>query len=455
MSRRTLVGSRYSWWSGNARFIDLSGKFLGAHLSHASVILFWSGSMSLFEVSHYVPEKPLYDQGFILLEHLGVLGYGVSSAGDILEVYSFFVIGVLHLITSGVVSLGGIYHSIFGSELLEETTYGMFFGYDWTDRFRISAILGVHLCYICIASGLLCSKGVLFGGVYDTWSSGGGDVRVIKAELVTVNVFSLGRYLVRAPFGGQGWIISVNSMEDLIGGHLWLSVISIVGSVFHILTFPYSLYVRAFTWSGEAYLSYSLAAVSVMGFIAACYSWYNNTAYPSEFFGPTGPEASQAQSFTFLIRDQKLGVSISGAQGPTALGKYLMRAPSGEIILGGETMRFWSHQGGWIEGMRNSKGLDIAKITNDIQSWSERRASEFMTHAPLGSINSVGGVATEINAVNYVSPRSWLTSAHWFLGFFFLVGHWWHSSRSRIAAIGAERGLSRRYEPVLFMRPID
>jgi photosystem II CP43 chlorophyll apoprotein len=34
--------------------------------------------------------------------------------------------------------------------------------------------------------------------------------------------------------------------------------------------------------------------------------WYNNTAYPSEFFGPTGPEASQAQAFTFLVRDQRL-----------------------------------------------------------------------------------------------------------------------------------------------------
>jgi photosystem II CP43 chlorophyll apoprotein len=28
------------------------------------------------------------------------------------------------------------------------------------------------------------------------------------------------------------------------------------------------------------------------------------------------------------------------AQGPTGLGKYLMRSPSGEIIFGGETMRF-------------------------------------------------------------------------------------------------------------------
>jgi hypothetical protein len=55
------------------------------------------------------------------------------------------------------------------------------------------------------------------------------------------------------------------------------------------------------------------------------------TAYPSELYGPTGPEASQSQAFTFLVRDQRL--NVSSAQGPTGLGKYLMRSPSGEIIL--------------------------------------------------------------------------------------------------------------------------
>ena len=77
-----------------------------------------------------------------------------------------------------------------------------------------------------------------------------------------------------------------------------------------------------------------------MAFTSACFVWFNNTAYPSEFYGPTGPEASQAQSFTFLVRDQRLGAIVSSASGPTGLGKYLMRSPSGEVILGGETMRF-------------------------------------------------------------------------------------------------------------------
>lgn len=270
-----------------------------------------------------------------------------------------------------------------------------------------------------------------------------------------MNPFIISRYLLKAPFGGEGWIISINNLEDLVGGHYYVGFSSLFGGLFHILSRPYPSVVRSFTWSAEAYLAYSLLVLSIYNFIAATYSWYNNTAYPSEFYGPTGPEASQAQAFTFLVRDQKLGVKVTSNQGPTALGKYLMRSPTGEIILGGETMRFWSAQCAWLEPLRSSKGLDVSKINNDIQTWQERRSAEFMTHAPLASLNSVGGVATEINSINYVSPRSWLTSFHWIVGWFILVGHWWHAGRAVTVALSAERGLSRRFEPVLFMRPID
>lgn len=446
-ARRTLVGSRYSWWSGNARFIELSGKFLGAHVAHAGLIMFWSGSMCLFEVSHYVSEKPLYEQGFILLPHLTTIAFGVGPGGQVTDIYSFFVIGVLHLLSSAVLGLGGLYHSIFGPEKLEDTRAGAIFGYQWQDRFRITGILGAHLGSLALAAILLLVKAVYAGGVYDTWSSAGGDVRIVKDRAISLNPFVLGRYLVRAPFGSEGWIISINNMEDLVGGHYWVGIGCLLGGIWHVVTTPTRGVLTSFLWSAEAYLSYSLSSLALCGFIAAVYSWYNNTAYPSEFYGPTGPEASQSQSFTFLVRDQKLGIKIASSQGPTSLGKYLMRSPSGDIIFGGETMRFWSMQGGWIESLRTSVGLDIEKLQTDIQPWQERRAAEYMTHAPLGSLNSVGGVATEINTVNYVSSRSWLTSWHWVQGFFILVGHWWHAGRAKASALSSERGLSRVYEP--------
>jgi photosystem II CP43 chlorophyll apoprotein len=132
-----------------------------------------------------------------------------------------------------------------------------------------------------------------------------------------------------------------------------------------------------------------------------------------------------------------------------------MRSPTGEIIFGGETMRFWDFRGPWLEPLRGPNGLDLNKLKNDIQPWQERRAAEYMTHAPLGSINSVGGVATEINSVNYVSPRAWLAASHFILAFFLLVGHLWHAGRARAAAAGFEKGIDRKAEPVLSMPSLD
>jgi photosystem II CP43 chlorophyll apoprotein len=448
---RDQQSSGFAWWSGNARLINLSGKLLGAHVAHAGLIVFWAGAMCLFEVAHYIPDKPMYEQGLILIPHLATQGWGVGPGGEVIDTFPYFVVGVLHLISSAVLGLGGIYHAVRGPDTLEE--YSNFFGYDWKDKNQMTNIIGYHLIILGCGAFLLVLKAMFFGGVYDTWAPGGGDVRIISNP--TLNPAVIFGYLTRSPFGGEGWIVGINNMEDLIGGHIWVGLICISGGVWHILTKPFGWARRALIWSGEAYLSYSLGALGLMGFVAACFVWFNNTAYPSEFFGPTNAEASQAQSFTFLVRDQKLGANVASAQGPTGLGKYLMRSPTGEVIFGGETMRFWDFRGPWVEPLRGPNGIDVDKIKNDIQPWQIRRAAEYMTHAPNGSINSVGGLITEPNSFNFVNPRAWLASFHFIMGFFFFIGHLWHAGRARAAVAGFEKGIDRETEAVLSMPNLD
>ena len=292
---RDIESTGFAWWSGNARLINVSGKLLGAHVAHAGLMVFWAGAMILFEVSHFVPEKPLYEQGFICMQHLATLGYGIGPGGEITTTVPYFAVGVIHLISSAVLGFGGIYHSLLGPDTLEESF--PFFGYDWRDKNKMTTILGIHLCLLGCGAFLLVIKAMYLGGVYDTWAPGGGDVRFITTP--TLNPIVIFGYVFRSPFGGDGWVVSVNNMEDVIGGHIWVGILCITGGIWHIFTKPFAWARRAFVWSGEAYLSYSLAAISLMGLTASLYSWYNNTAYPSELYGPTGPEASQAQAFTF------------------------------------------------------------------------------------------------------------------------------------------------------------
>lgn len=445
---RDRESTGYSWWAGNARFINKSGRFLGAHVAHAGIIAFWAGAMLLFEVAHYIPEKPMYEQGCILMPHIASLGIGVGPQGEVTDVFPFFAIAVAHLIGSAVLGLGGLYHSLRGPEKLAG-----FFDFDWSDKDKVTSILGYHLIALGVAALLFVGKAMFWGGLYDTWAPGGGDVRLITNPTLDPRVIF--GYLFRGPTGGSGWLVSVDNLEDVVGGHIWMGSILILGGIWHVLTKPFGWARRAFIWSGEAYLSQSLGNIAGQAFIATMFIWFNNTVYPSEFYGPTVGEASQAQTLTFIARDQKLGANVGSAQGPTGLGKYLQRAPTGEIIFGGETMRFWDVRAPFLEPLRGPNGLDVNKLRDDIQPWQMRRAAEYMTHSPIGSINSVGGLATEVNSFNFVSPRTWLAAAHLIFALFFLVGHFWHAGRARAAAAGFERGIDRDEEPVLSMPPID
>ena len=120
---RTLLGSRYSWWAGNTRFTKVSGKFLGAHTSHAVLTSLWPKMPCLFELAHYVPEKVLYEQSCIELPHLSTTAISVGPSGDIRSLYPYSMQNNAHLIRSGTTSSSRPYHSIMSANHLEDTYY--------------------------------------------------------------------------------------------------------------------------------------------------------------------------------------------------------------------------------------------------------------------------------------------------------------------------------------------
>ncbi|MEM6423837.1 MAG: chlorophyll a/b binding light-harvesting protein [Cyanobacteria bacterium P01_D01_bin.128] len=268
-----------SWWAGNLRFADLSGRLLGAHVAHAGLIVLWAGAMTLFELSRFDPSLPMYEQGLILLPHLATLGIGVGVGGAVVDTYPYFAIGMVHLVGSAFLGAGGIYHAVLGPEKLD--TKG--FGYDWADRDKMTTILGSHLVLLGVGALLLVIKAVYAGGLFDPAIA---DVRIVTQP--TFNPLRIFGYVVGIT--PDGWTLkgmaAVNNLEDVVGGHVWIGAICILGGIWHIRTQPTRWARGLFVWSGEAYLAYSQAALAYMGYFAAYFVWVNGTVYPETFYGP-------------------------------------------------------------------------------------------------------------------------------------------------------------------------
>ena len=268
----------FSWLQGNARLINRTEQLLGAHLAHAGLIMFWAGSFTLVEIFRYGAGVPMADQGLLLLPRLVNLGWGVDN------VDAWFAIAILHLASSAVLAAGGLFHVFnqrstnyaVGNDKIMAKEEGL-----WSNPETLGFILGQHLIFLGFAASLFVLKATRFGGIYDPVLG-----TIHPVDTITINPAIIFGYLFG--FTRHGWdpmgMAAVDNLPDVIGGHLWIAVICILGGIWHTVRAPFGWFRERFIYDGHVILSYSLAGVGLMALISIFFI-FNETVYPVEIFG--------------------------------------------------------------------------------------------------------------------------------------------------------------------------
>jgi len=332
---------RYPWWAGNARFIDLSNTFIVAHLAQAALIMLWAGAFTLFELSVYSPGEPLYSQGLILLPHLATEGWGIGAGGAIVDTGIWSSIAAIHMVAALVLAGGAYFHyTQLPASLAVGSENAAKFHFEWQDAKKLGFILGHHLIFLGLGALLFAAKAQFFGGLYDAYSD---SVRVVASPTLDPSVI----------WNYRTHLFDVKSLEDLVGGHIYVAALLFAGGIWHILVPPFAWTKRVFFFSGDGILSYSLFGIAIAGFAASYYCGFDSLSYPENFYGPT-----LALKSAFLPRYFEVAPSLSDG--------YTSRVWLANAHF---YLAFFFLQGGLWHYQR-AAGFDIGSV---LENWRENK----------------------------------------------------------------------------------